>query len=101
MLIIYIRCKKVNPLIFRKAILADVDQLSQLRVSMLNEEKKYKKEFNQTLFENTKQFLVNGMTNYNVVVFVAIKNEKIIATGYINFFHCHLMIGALPVKQHM
>ena len=44
-------------MIFRKASIEDVPELSQLRVDMLNEENAYRPEFNTLLSNNTKEVI--------------------------------------------
>lgn len=73
-------------MIFRRAIINDIQRLSQLRISMLNEEKAYNDNFNQLLLNNTIEYLKSGLENGNVEIFVAVDNEEIIAMGGINYF---------------
>lgn len=73
-------------MIFRRVVINDILKLSQLRISMLNEEKAYNDNFNQLLLNNTRGYLKSGLENGNVEIFVAVDNDEIIAMGGINYF---------------
>ncbi len=73
-------------MIFRRVVINDILKLSQLRISMLNEEKAYNDNFNQLLLNNTRGYLKSGLENVNVEIFVAVDNDEIIAMGGINYF---------------
>lgn len=71
---------------YRKAELFDVDVLSQTRVDMLCEETAYSEQFQTLLFNNTKQYIADGIKSNSVVLWVAEQDEKTIAMGCVNFF---------------
>ena len=51
---------------FRNANLDDITELADLRVKMINEEKSYRDEYNQTLFDNTICFLEQCLQNDSI-----------------------------------
>lgn len=71
---------------FRKADLSDIDALARLRVDMLCEETAHPKPLKTRIFNNTKRFMSEGFQNGSCVVWVAERNDEIIAMGCVNFF---------------
>ncbi len=69
----------------RKATEKDITSLAKLRIEMLNEESAYEDDFNKRIFNNTVDFLRNGMEQNAVVMIVEEENEAIIAMGCINY----------------
>lgn len=71
---------------YRKANISDVERLSQLRVTMLNEDSTYSESYNLNIKNNTTHFIKNGLAENSVVVWVALKDSIIIAMVCANFF---------------
>jgi GNAT superfamily N-acetyltransferase len=72
---------------YRKANFSDANQLAQLRVAMLNENTLYSENFNTTIFNNTNQYIINGLSDNSVISFIALENKLIVAMGCVNFFN--------------
>ena len=68
----------------RKATETEIEILSKMRVQMLFENSE--NELSDTIYNNTKQFIKDGLQNNNLVIYIAVDNENIIAMGMINFF---------------
>ncbi|MDF2942156.1 MAG: acetyltransferase, family [Herbinix sp.] len=71
---------------YRKANFSDVEQLAKLRVLMLNENTLQSKNANDTIFNNTRQYLNNGLVDNSVILYVALEDDLIVAMCCLNFF---------------
>lgn len=71
---------------YKRAILSDIDILTNMRIEMLCEEKALSNNQKTLIKENTKQFLVNEMTNKSLISWIALNNQNIVCMGCINFF---------------
>ncbi|WMJ88841.1 GNAT family N-acetyltransferase [Anaerocolumna sp. MB42-C2] len=71
---------------YRKATLPDIDILTNMRVEMLCEERALSNSQRNLMKENTKQFLVDGMTNKSLISWIALNSQNIVSMGCINFF---------------
>ena len=71
---------------FRKATLRDVDTLSRLRSDMLREEEDYSDAFINLLYQNTKQYIENGLAECSFSAWVAEEGGTIIAMGGAAYF---------------
>ncbi len=71
---------------FRKATLRDVDTLSRLRSDMLREEEDYSDAFINLLYQNTKQYIENGLAAHSFSAWVAVEGGTIVAMGGAAYF---------------
>jgi N-acetylglutamate synthase-like GNAT family acetyltransferase len=71
---------------YRRAILSDIDLLTKMRIEMLCEEKALSNSQRNPIEENTKQFLINEMTNESLISWIALNSQNIVGMGCINFF---------------
>ncbi len=71
---------------YRKASIKDIPVLSQLRVSMLNEEITRTSDFNDILFHNTNKYFTNGIEQDSLLIIVAEQDATIISMGCISYF---------------
>jgi GNAT superfamily N-acetyltransferase len=72
---------------YRKATANDIDNLSQMRVLMLFDREDCANEMHAKIYNNTKQYIADGLIDNNFIVYVAAHNEKIVAMGGISFFN--------------
>jgi GNAT superfamily N-acetyltransferase len=70
---------------YRKANLSDLDKLAQLRVEMLCEDGAYSETFRAHIFNNTKQFISDGILDESFVSWAAVQGTQIIAMGGVSF----------------
>lgn len=73
-------------MVYRKAVLLDVETLVVLRIEMLCEDSYLTDEQREIISENTKQFFEDGLKDDSVVCWVAAQEGSVIGMGCVNFF---------------
>jgi len=71
---------------YKKASIDDVETLSAMRVAMLCEEGYADPDFQETLFQNTSEYLRKGLSDSSIDLWVAAADDAIIAMCCLNYF---------------
>jgi len=76
-----------NYILYRKADLEDVETLAEMRVEMICENKEYDNRLKSELYENTKQYIENGLKDGSFVAWAAMNtHSKIVAASGLTFY---------------
>lgn len=73
-------------MVYRKANLSDIDTLAQMRIAMICEETAYSESLKNLIYDNTKQYIADGIMDNSFVSWVAVEDNEIIAMSGVNFF---------------
>lgn len=73
-------------MVYRKADFSDIDTLAQMRVAMLCDGTAYSESFKKLIYNNTKQYISNGLMDRSFVSWVAVEDDEIVAMSGVNFF---------------
>ena len=71
---------------YRRSRMTDIDDLTQMRVSMLCDGTNYDESFKSKLYNNTKAYLTNGFHDQSFTIWVATDGDGIIGMGGLTYY---------------
>lgn len=71
---------------YRKANIADIENLVQMRMAMLCEGTDLPEKFRVKLHDNTMEYFMNGLLENNFIVWIAVNGGEIVAMSGLTFY---------------
>jgi Acetyltransferases len=71
---------------FRKANINDIEQLTNMRISMLCENNNFNEDYIKDLSISTSKYFLDGISNNSIYVLIAVEEQNIIAMSCLSYF---------------